>query len=71
MYLTNDSGYYLDMSTYKEVVDERTGEVIYSSSYGAISAQFIIWRYLCEGSDKSLVLKVKFKSNYKILLMGF
>lgn len=27
LYLTNDSGYYLDMSTYREVMNERTGEV--------------------------------------------
>lgn len=27
LYLANDSGYYLDMNIYREVIDERTGEV--------------------------------------------
>lgn len=27
MFLSNESGYYLDISTYREVTDERTGQV--------------------------------------------
>ncbi|XP_078337630.1 acetyl-CoA carboxylase-like isoform X9 [Crassostrea virginica] len=33
LYLTNESGYYLDMSMYREVTDQNTGQVMFSS-YG-------------------------------------
>ncbi len=34
LFLTNESGYILDMSMYKEVHDERTGQIMFQS-YGS------------------------------------
>lgn len=34
LFLSNESGYYLDITTYKEVLDERVGQIVYQA-YGA------------------------------------
>lgn len=37
MFLSNQSGYYLDISMYKEVTDEKTGQVVLSYVFAYIN----------------------------------
>lgn len=45
LFLTNESGYYLDISLYKEVKDPCTGSV---SNYGLLAATAKLWGDFCK-----------------------
>lgn len=48
MYLSNESGYYLDVSIYREKEDERTGQVVSTCFYGAIFLLIQIFSVHCQ-----------------------
>lgn len=47
LFITNESGYYLDISVYKEVTDSRSGNVRVATTVSRVKGDAAIWASRC------------------------
>lgn len=47
LFITNESGYYLDISVYKEVTDSRSGNVRVATTVSQVKGDAAIWASRC------------------------